>query len=170
MTLTAEKNHFSETEQVFDNFGLSYTLKSLHTYSEEQQPLSLILNLRRNKLKHRVGQANCLIETNGNALLGDLIIYDDITYSLTVQQRIYRLFNSKEPKNYRARGLGGILLQKIVDYARFSGIKKLHGSLMPQDIVETPQIINWYKHHGFAIEEPTREEIRGAKYRVCLYL
>ena len=36
---------------------------------------------------------------------------------------------------------------------------------------EFSQIIStlWYKNQVFIIEEPTSEEIKGAKYRVCLY-
>ena len=75
-----------------------------------------------------------------------------------------------EPTNYQKRGLGTILLQEIIQFAKFRQVKKLQGSLTQQDVSKNPRLIKWYRKHGFQIEKLTSIQYNNALYRICLYL
>ncbi len=92
MVPTIEGNHISETIKIQDNYGLDYSLEVLHTYNDDQTLFSIIINLVRHKRNKNVGQANLLFESNNDALIGDLIIYDYSSY-LSINDKLYSLFN-----------------------------------------------------------------------------
>lgn len=169
MAYTIEDNHVSETKRILDHQGLSYTLKILNSYDQEYNQYSVMMNLRRDKRNCQVGQTNCIINLSGDALLGDIQIFDDVPF-LSLQDKIYRLFHGNEPTNYQKRGLGTILLKEIINFAKSRKTKKLHGSLTEKDLSKNPNLIEWFKQHGFKIEPPTSEEVPSAQYRACLYL
>jgi hypothetical protein len=134
MVPTIEENHISETIKIQDNYGLDYSLKVLHTYNDDQTLFSIIINLVRHKRNKNVGQANLLFESNNDALIGDLIIYDYSSY-LSINDKLYSLFNWNEPNNYQRRGLGTKILKYLIETAKLKGVKTLHTSLTEQDIV-----------------------------------
>lgn len=168
MNYTIEKNHITQEKQVFDNKGLSYTLESLLSYNDDNVPFALTLQLSRNKRDCVVGQANCIINSNDDALLGDIQILDQVPF-MSLKDKIYRLFHWGEPTNYQKRGLGTILLMEIINFAKLRQVKKLHGSLTQQDISKNSKLMEWYRKYGFQIENPTSDEAQSAVYRVCLY-
>ena len=169
MVPTIEENHISETIKIQDNYGLDYSLKVLHTYNDDQTLFSIIINLVRHKRNKNVGQANLLFESNNDALIGDLIIYDYSSY-LSINDKLYSLFNWNEPNNYQRRGLGTKILKYLIETAKLKGVKTLHTSLTEQDISNNTNLIDWHKKHGFKIEPPTTDEVNSAVYRACLYL
>ncbi len=116
----------------------------------------------------RVGHANCIIKLSEDALLGDIWILDNIPFD-SINDKLYRLVNWHEPSNYQKRGLGTMLLQEIINFAKSSQVKKLHGSLTQEDLSKNPNLIKCYQKHGFRIEKPTLDEVDLAGYRVCLY-
>ena len=169
MVPTIEENHISETIKIQDNYGLDYSLKVLHTYNDDQTLFSIIINLVRDKRNKNVGQANLLFESNNDTLIGDLIIYDYSSY-LSINDKLYSLFNWNEPNNYQCRGLGTKILKYLIETAKLKGVKTLHTSLTEQDISNNANLIDWHKKHGFKIEPPTTDEVDSAVYRACLYL
>jgi hypothetical protein len=169
MVPTIEENHISETIKIQDNYGLDYSLKVLHTYNDDQTLFSIIINLVRHKRNKNVGQANLLFESNNDALIGELFIYD-YSYYLSINDKIYSLFNWNEPNNYQRRGLGTKILKYLIETAKLKGVKTLHTSLTEQDISNNTNLIDWHKKHGFKIEPPTTDEVDSAVYRACLYL
>jgi hypothetical protein len=169
MVPTIEENHISETIKIQDNYGLDYSLEVLHTYNDDQTLSSIIINLVRDKRNKNVGQANLFFKTNDDALIGDLIIYDLSEY-LTINDKIYKLFNWNEPNNYQHRGLGTEVLKYLTETAKLKGVKTLHTSLTEKDISNNTNLIDWHKKHGFKIETPTTDEVDSAVYRACLYL
>jgi hypothetical protein len=140
MVPTIEENHISETIKIQDNYGLDYSLKVLHTYNDDQTLFSIIINLVRNKRNKNVGQANLLFESNNDALIGDLIIYDYSSY-LSINDKFYSLFNWNEPNNYQRRGLGTKILKYLIETAKLKGVKTLHTSLTEQDISNNTNLI-----------------------------
>jgi hypothetical protein len=169
MVPTIEGNHISETIKIQDNYGLDYSLEVLHTYNDDQTLFSIIINLVRHKRNKNVGQANLLFESNNDALIGDLIIYDYSSY-LSINDKLYSLFNWNEPNNYQRRGLGTKILKYLIETAKLKGVKTLHTSLTEKDIRNNTNLIDWHKKHDFKIEPPTTDEVDSAVYRACLYL
>jgi hypothetical protein len=168
MTPAIEQNHITETIKIQDNYGLDYSLKVLHTYNDDQTLFSIIINLVRDKINKNVGQANLLFKTNDDALIGDLII-DDYSSHLSINDKLYSLFNWNEPNNYQRRGLGTKILKYLIETAKLKGVKTLHTSLTEDDITQNPNLIDWHRKHGFKIEPPTKDEVSSAVYRACLY-
>jgi hypothetical protein len=168
MNYAVEKNHISEDIEVWDEQGLQYHLEVTHTFNKNQTIFSAIINLVRNKRNTTVGNANLVFNSLSEAMIGDLIIYQEVPFS-TLNDKFYRLLNWTEPTNYQKRGLGTILLKYIIDLAFLKGVETLSGSLTKDDIKSNPNLVNWYKKHGFAIESPTKDEVSSAVHRACLY-
>jgi hypothetical protein len=169
MNYTIEENNLTENVRIEDNKGLRYHLRINHGFNRDGSPFSTIINVYRDGREAHAGHANVLFRSSSDALLGDLIIHDEVP-ALNIIDRFYLLSHPFEPIRYRRRGLGTVLLKYIIDLARAKGVRTLHGSLTDQDLDSNPNLLNWYRKHGFAIEPPTRDEVDSAMYRACLYL
>ncbi len=89
---------------------------------------------------------------------------------MSSQDKIFKLMHWNEPTNYRQKGLGTYLLKMIINWAKHKGVHKIIGAVTQEDINDNPNLINWYKKHGFQIKPPTGNEPCTAKHRICLYL
>jgi len=123
-----------------------------------------------------VGEVKALRKSPEDMLLADIVVYpnglDDLfepSVWRKVLQQVVSWFRH-DPTDYRRRGLGSLLLQSVIEYARVSGVKWLHGSLTKQDLNGTPGLDTWYMRHGFSIGPRTSQEIEDAAHRVCLDL
>ena len=76
----------------------------------------------------------------------------------------------RKTQSYRGRGLGAALLRFLIGLARERGIKRIRGSVVQQDVEETPFLLTWYKKNGFQVLPPTPEELPHAIARVQLDL
>ncbi|MEA5499433.1 GNAT family N-acetyltransferase [Limnoraphis robusta Tam1] len=152
---------------IFDHDGREYYLEVEYIYYENFK--TIYLYLIRCKRESEVARANCILESRGEMLIADIVINNNMEFA-SLNDKIFRLTHWNEPVDYRRKGLGTYLLQYIIDLAKTKGVNKIYGSLTEQDINENPNLINWYKKHGFKIEPPTSEEIGTAKHRICLYL
>ncbi len=55
---------------------------------------------------------------------------------------------------FRRRGLGDILLSRIVSWAQIAGIEEVWGGIVLEDINESPFLLDWYQRRGFKVEFP----------------
>lgn len=62
-----------------------------------------------------------------------------------------------EPR-YRNRGLGSALLRQSIALARGHGIQHIKGRIVRKDTRDTPHLLDWYRSHGFAVEEVAAED------------
>jgi hypothetical protein len=167
---TLDNNSMKErVNHIFDHEGREYYLEvDYFCYNENLAIDTVIMYLIRCKRDVEVGRASCILESQ-DMLIGDLIVNDNLEFS-NLSDQYFKLTHWNEPQNYRRKGLGTYLLKYIIDLAKIKGIEKMHGSLVEDDIQDNPNLINWYKKHGFRVESPTSEEVSTAKYRICLYL
>ena len=97
-----------------------------------------------------VGYANCGVEE-------DAIHIDDIRIENEARQResfglLRTVLNwQKKPINYRRRGLGNALLRLVERVAGERGFRRLTGDLSPHDLLESPQLPDWYRRRGFVV-------------------
>lgn len=54
---------------------------------------------------------------------------------------------------YRNRGLGTAVLQYVLGIAQSRGIEVIEGRIVGRDLQVTPHLADWYRRHGFALEE-----------------
>lgn len=119
----------------------------------------------------KIGEIKCVFQPNGDMLLGDLIIYNQvIPCSKNLATSLWRIFFKPKPINYRQRGLGTQLLQFVINEAQKHGVRKIYGSLVQEDINSNPNLANWYKKHGFQIEDPFDESLPDAVAGISLFL
>lgn len=142
---------------VLDKAGRQYKV----TYSGEDL---LIVRLYRSGVE--VGTAKCIIDSS-DMLLADLVICDGS--DLSFGERLMRRLNG-EPVTYQGIGLGTALLKAIIQFARDSKIRTIHGSVTPSDLNQTPYLLAWYQQHGFKVEKPTEQEVKSAAARIFLSL
>lgn len=76
----------------------------------------------------------------------------------------------RDKKNYRGRGLGTALLKEVVAIARHTGFKRIYGSVMGDDITRTPNLLKWYRRHGFSMCAPYPGCINSAAAWICMEL
>lgn len=170
MNYKIEDNCITETlDDVLDNQGRKYQLKIDHIYDKEQKSQAIYFFLVRDKREVEVGKAYCIFNDSKSLLLAEILINDNLDFE-SIQDKLFKLTHWFEPTDYRRKGLGTYLLKSIIKLAKTQGIKEIYGSLTEQDIEANPNLINWYQKYGFKLEAPTSEEVKTAKYRICLYL
>lgn len=163
-----QQKQVTQLKTIWDNQGLRYLLELLYSYNNGI-PFSLKLNLYREGRQIQVGSASCFIEYPEVALLGDIKIFNYVAFD-NIREKIYHLFHWFEPVNYRQRGLGKILLEEIIYFAKFNQVKRVQASLILRDLQQEFHLIEWFKNQGFEIELPTADEVESVIYRACLYL
>ena len=98
-------------------------------------------------------------------MLVNIIIFD---HSQGLLGSLKDMIKPKPP--CRRRGLGTVLLQSVIAYARRNGVKRIRGSIVKSSMVHNPRIIQWYQENGFDVVEATSQEVPGAIARICLDL
>ena len=96
-------------------------------------------------------------------MIGDILIRDDVIHAPEhLGAALLRWLVEPKPIDYRRQGLGTHLLQFAIKKARQRGIKRIYGSLTKEDINNNPNLVKWYKTHGFEILPPSQENIESA--------
>jgi ribosomal protein S18 acetylase RimI-like enzyme len=54
-------------------------------------------------------------------------------------------------KRRRGEGIGSQLIQEVINYASQSG-KNIAGEFKPEEIINSERVLNFYKKHGFTID------------------
>jgi hypothetical protein len=58
----------------------------------------------------------------------------------------------------RERGLGSILLQRVIAFGRERGMQKIVGEIVPEHEENREKLYRWYRSHGFSISlQPNRQ-------------
>jgi hypothetical protein len=110
-----------------------------------------------------VGTADCVIQANR------LRIYD-----ITVQQqfrpawprRMFFLNWISRPMDLRGRGIGTMILKRVLSEAAAVGCTEVWGSVVRHDILEAPTLLAWYERNGFSVSEPDAECLANATKKV----
>lgn len=170
MSNTSEEKYLTENIKIIDNKGLEYSLNATHYFDDDGQSLSSVnIHLIREKRNNRVGEAYLTFNSSTDVLIGDLHIFNELP-ALSLSDKIYMFSHWREPTNYQHRNLGTKILKYIIKLAKSKNVKILHGSLVKKDILDNPNLVNWYKKHGFQIEPPLIEKSSDVVHRICLYL
>ena len=118
-----------------------------------------------------VGRLHCVLYPPDNLMIGDIIIHSDVIHAPEhLGAALLRWVVEPKPIDYRRRGLGTHLLEFAIKKARQRGIKRIYGSLTQEDINNTPNLVKWYKKHGFEILPPSQEKIENAVFGISLDL
>ena len=118
-----------------------------------------------------VGRLECVLSPPDKLMIGDIIIRDDVIHAPPhLGAAFLRLLVKPKPMDYRRMGLGTHLLQFAIKKARQGGIKQICGSLTQEDINNNPNLVKWYKKHGFEIVPPSQENIENAVFGISLDL
>ena len=118
-----------------------------------------------------VGRLEGVLYPPDKLVIGDILIRDDVIQAPEhLGAALLRLLVEPKPIDYRRRGLGTHLLQFAIKKARQRGIKRICGSLTQEDINNNPNLVRWYKTHGFEILPPSQENIENAVFGISLDL
>jgi GNAT superfamily N-acetyltransferase len=118
-----------------------------------------------------VGRLHCVLSPPDKLMIGDIIIHSDVIHAPPhLGAVLLRLLVKPKPMDYRRRGLGTHLLKFAIKKARQRGIKRIYGSLTQEDINNNPNLVKWYKKHGFEILPPSQENIENAVFGISLNL
>lgn len=114
-----------------------------------------------------VGKAVSTMRENGSIVLDDIYIRDD---SAPRDRNAFSdlLGSPSRPLNFRGRGLGTALLKLFIDYVRSKGLRRVYASIMEEDLLSRPYLLEWYKKYGFSECATYQYHVPGA--RVFLYL
>ena len=118
-----------------------------------------------------VGRLQCVLYPPDKLMIGDIIIHSDVIHAPShLGAVLLRLLVKPKPMDYRRRGLGTHLLQFAIKKARQRGIKRIYGSLTQEDINTNPNLVKWYKKHGFEILLPSQENLENAVFGISMNL
>ena len=118
-----------------------------------------------------VGRLQCVLYPPDKLVIGDIIIHSDVIHAPDhLGAAFLRLLVKPKPIDYRRRGLGTHLLQFAIEKARQRRIKRICGSVTQEDINNNPNLVRWYKKHGFEILPPSQENLKEAVLGISLDL
>src|SRR4028119_1779002 len=118
-----------------------------------------------------VGRLECVLYPPDKLVIGDILIRDDVIHAPEhLGAALLRLLVEPKPIDYHRRGLGTYLLQFAIKKARQRGIKRIYGSLTQEDINNNPNLVKWYKKHGFEILSPSQENIENTVFGISMNL
>lgn len=99
--------------------------------------------------KLHVGSMRWVLNPNNILLIGDIKIFERPAGPSGCL--LLRVFNQR-PKSFRQRGLGSAMLEYMISQAEQLGVEQMSGFVSLEDIRNTPYLLDWYQHHGFAVE------------------
>ncbi len=120
-----------------------------------------------------VGEAKCVRESPQRMALGDIAIANEaIPTPTNVLMRYVRQLPGLQhhPVNYRGRGLGTALLNRLIDHTRAAGAEELWGEVFQQDIQNSPELLDWYQRLGFERRPPEGDVEVDVVALICLAL
>lgn len=65
-------------------------------------------------------------------------------------------------RSFRNKGIGSLLLRRVLAEADAMGIEEVWGSVTEDDIAQSPFLLAWYERRGFTVIEPDVECIKTA--------
>ena len=149
---------------IHDSQGREYRLQ----VNEDEDSYFIAKLLYRNS---EVGRLHCVLSPPDKLMIGDIIIHSDVIHAPEhLGAALLRLLVEPDPIDYRRRGLGTHLLKFAIKKARQRGIKRIYGSLTQKDINNNPNLVKWYKKHGFEIVPASQENLENAAFGISLDL
>ena len=124
--------------EITDNRGECYTLTRSHDKNLIRWEIS--------NANRQIGYANVWV-VGSEFKIHDIRLIEPRVLKRTWVDRT--LFRAPRITNYRRRGLGTILLQKVIEFAKIHGFESITGDIVAQDATANPRLISWYEKHGF---------------------
>jgi 3-deoxy-D-arabino-heptulosonate 7-phosphate (DAHP) synthase len=101
-----------------------------------------------------VGEFKCLVHSINVLELCDIVIWANaLRRDNFVVQIVRAIMRQPQTINYRSQGLGTELLRYIIEQARNKGMKRIVGLVVPRDLANTPNLIEWYQSAGFVVTD-----------------
>jgi GNAT superfamily N-acetyltransferase len=104
----------------------------------------------------RVGMIQGIQQEDGEFLISDLTVEDDVLISRTPVLPI------EKRANFRRLGIGKKLLREMVAYAKQNGAARIYGSVVGRDTRANPDLLDWYSREGFTIRDPDKKCLKNA--------
>jgi len=108
----------------------------------------------------RVGSAQGLRD-------GDRVHLADIRIDDPPRRRvglIASLFGAKAPRPLRRQGIGTELLKRFLGEADARGVREIWGEVTKHDASDW--LLNWYRKHGFVVEDPDKNCMENTAKKV----
>jgi hypothetical protein len=100
-------------------------------------------------------------------VLADICVSDDVRPRWPVLHgMLVSLIGPRKPLRLRGRGIGEMLLARMLREADSRGISEITGSVMPEAITVQPFLLGWYEDHGFVVTDPDAGCVRGAAKKI----
>lgn len=117
--------------------------------------------------KFRVGKLTAVIQESNQVLLSDVEVEAAVvTRWFPFRRLIARWYPSIGTTNYRQRGIGTFLLESLLTWCGENGVSEVFGTVVQEDLVNTPVLLSWYARHGFEILPPDSRCIGNAIHLV----
>ncbi len=98
-----------------------------------------------------VGRIQCIVEPSKTLFIGNIEIFEN---PILPRNGLFSLRPFQRPKrNFRQLGLGSAMLEYIIALATRQGMVGIRGEVTTDDALKTPYLIEWYRQHGFSIDE-----------------
>ncbi|NJL89740.1 MAG: GNAT family N-acetyltransferase [Coleofasciculaceae cyanobacterium SM2_1_6] len=119
----------------------------------------------------KIGEIKGAFNSPDEFLISDIYIQNNVIHKPSnLLIALWRLIFKPKPIDYRQNGLGTYLLQTTLAIARQNGLKRIYGSLTQEDINNNPNLIRWYKKHGFQVLPPSVENLKNSIYGISMDL
>ena len=98
-----------------------------------------------------VGQILCALKSPSTLIIGNIEIFE---HPLLPRNRLFpRRPLQRSHINFRQRGLGSAMLEYLIAQAERLGIVAIHGEIIPIDLLNTPYLRDFYRKHGFIVQD-----------------
>lgn len=115
----------------------------------------------------RVGSLSAKILPFNSVRLSDVKVETEVlTRDFRLRWIVARWWPRLGMESFRGRGIGTRMLETFLDWCRENGVSEVFGSVVQEDMNETPTLLAWYGRHGFQVSEPDDRCLRQAVHKM----
>ena len=135
--------------------------------SLKSDQVGVLYTLRVLVRNRQVGHLFAVIESENEVLLGEVIVENEVATSKGSPSWMPGWLRQKPvTESFRGKGYGTKMLAHVLVWCREMGFSQAYGSIVQQDLDETPALLEWYQRHGFEILPPDDRCLRTAVWMV----
>ena len=113
-----------------------------------------------------VGSLTAVIRSEITVQLSDVEVSNAVDTSCVPFLRYVRKWKPRfGMTSFRGRNIGTKMLVCFLDWCRANGKIEVFGTVVQEDLNETPDLLGWYQRHGFEVRPPDDRCLRNA---VCM--
>lgn len=136
------------------------------TVALKSERISQLYTLRALVGGREVGHLVAMIQSDTEVLLSEVMVEKEVASTNVSTSGLFWWLHPKSgTESFRGRRIGTTMLEHFLGWCREMKFHESFGSIVQQDLDESPWLLEWYRRHGFEVCPPDDRCLRNA---VCM--